>query len=70
MIYRNESCGIFRILYWIDAKIDKLISFDLKTQKKTVLVSRAMHPFGLAVWQDYLYWSGEFHCHSSCVYIV
>ena len=47
-----------RILYWADAKVDKIISFDLKTNTKTDLIARDMHPFGLAVWQDYLYWSG------------
>ncbi|KAL5252043.1 hypothetical protein ACHWQZ_G015002 [Mnemiopsis leidyi] len=50
-----------RILYWADAKVDKLIAFDLKTNKKSVLLDRQMHPFGLAVWQDHLYWSDWQH---------
>ena len=41
--------------------MDKLIAFDLKTNTKSVLLDRQMHPFGLAVWQDYLYWSGQCH---------
>ncbi|XP_063678733.1 uncharacterized protein LOC134814511 [Bolinopsis microptera] len=50
-----------RILYWADAKVDKIISFDLKTNTKTDLIVRDMHPFGLAVWQDHLYWSDWQH---------
>ena len=58
--FSKKSWRVFRILYWADAKVDKLIAFDLKTNKKSVLLDRQMHPFGLAVWQDHLYWSGEF----------
>ena len=47
-------------MYWADAKLDMLVSYDLKIKKKTVLLnSNVLHPFGLAVFQDHLYWTGS-----------
>ena len=46
-------------LYWIDAKLDRMEEFDLNNRKRRVILSFTadVSPFGLAMHQDWLYWS-------------
>ena len=46
-------------LYWIDAKLDRIEEFDLNNRKRRVVLSFTtdVSPFGLAMNEDWLYWS-------------
>ena len=46
-------------LYWIDAKLDRIEEFDLNYRNRRVILSFTtdVSPFGLAMNQDWLYWS-------------
>ena len=46
-------------LYWIDAKLDRIEEFDLNSRNRRVILSFTtdVSPFGLAMNQDWLYWS-------------
>ena len=47
------------LLYWADAKLDKIESSDLNGgHRKSILSSTTdMHPFGLTMFQNFLYWT-------------
>ncbi|XP_078605134.1 vitellogenin receptor-like isoform X4 [Branchiostoma floridae x Branchiostoma japonicum] len=45
-------------IYWIDAKLDIVQRMDLDGgNSETVLEGQLQHPFSLAVFEDFLYWS-------------
>ena len=46
-------------LYWIDAKLDRIEELDLNNRNRRVTLSFTtdVSPFGLAMNQDWLYWS-------------
>ena len=47
-------------LFWADAKLDKIEVSDLSGRNRQLLMSSAVadiHPFGLAVYHDMLYWT-------------
>ncbi|KAJ6637160.1 putative vitellogenin receptor [Pseudolycoriella hygida] len=45
-------------LYWVDAKLTKIESVNLDgTARRTVLGNVLKHPYGLAVFEDNIYWS-------------
>lgn len=46
-------------LYWIDAKLDRMEEFDLNNRNRRFILSFTtdVSPFGLAMNQDWLYWS-------------
>ena len=46
-------------LFWIDAKLDRIEEFDLKTKQRKVLLSlkTGVLAYGLTIYQDWLYWS-------------
>ncbi len=49
-----------RLLYWCDAKLDKIERVDLQGNNRVLILdlsSQQMHPFGLALSGDILYWS-------------
>eukprot|EP00057_Strongylocentrotus_purpuratus_P026506 XP_011680980.1 PREDICTED: low-density lipoprotein receptor-related protein 1 isoform X3 [Strongylocentrotus purpuratus] len=47
-----------RLLFWSDAKQDKIERCDYDGQNRVVLlITEPVHPFGLAVFDDYLYWT-------------
>ena len=47
------------LLYWADAKLDKIEVSDLTGANRRLVVSSAadIHPFGLTLYQDMLYWT-------------
>ena len=47
------------LLYWTDAKLDKIEVSDLNGGNRRVILSSAadVHPFGLTVYQGMLYWT-------------
>ena len=46
-------------LFWADAKLDKIESSDLAGGNRQLMMSSSsdIHPFGLALHQDMLYWT-------------
>jgi len=46
-------------LFWADAKLDKIESSDLTGGNRQLIMSSSanIHPYGLAVYQDMLYWT-------------
>jgi len=49
-----------RLLYWCDAGLDKIERVDLQGNHRVVILdlsSDFMHPFGLALFGDSLFWS-------------
>ena len=49
-----------RLLYWCDAKLYKIERVDLKGSNRKLILDLTysnMHPFGLALFRDVLYWS-------------
>ena len=47
-----------KLLYWADAKLDKIEESDLTGGSRRVITSGpGMHPFGLAFYEGYLYWT-------------
>ncbi|GFO35071.1 low-density lipoprotein receptor-related protein 4 [Plakobranchus ocellatus] len=44
-------------LYWVDAKLDKIETADLAGRDRRTLVQRIPHPFGLTVFEDWIYWT-------------
>lgn len=44
-------------LYWVDAKLDKIEASDLSGKNRMTLVQQTPHPFGLTVFEDYIYWT-------------
>ncbi|XP_071495091.1 low-density lipoprotein receptor-related protein 1-like [Diadema antillarum] len=47
-----------RRLYWSDAKLDKIERCDFNGSNRVVLlITDPVHPFGLAVFEDYVYWT-------------
>lgn len=46
-------------LFWVDAKLDKIEVSDLNGGNRQLIVSSAanIHPFGLAIYLDILYWT-------------
>ena len=49
-----------RLLYWCDAKLDKIERVDLQGNNRVVILdlsSDGVHPFGLALSGNVLYWS-------------
>ena len=47
------------LLYWADAKLDKIEVSDLTGANRRLVVASAadIHPFGLTLYQDMLYWT-------------
>ena len=48
------------VLYWCDGQLDKLESVDLQGNNRVVILDLtldSMHPFGLALFGDALFWS-------------
>ena len=47
------------LLYWADAKLDKIEVSDLNGGNRRLILSSAadIHPFGLTVYQGMLYWT-------------
>ena len=48
------------VLYWCDGKLDKIESVDLQGNNRAVILDLtldSMHPFGLALFGDALFWS-------------
>ena len=53
-----------RLLYWCDAGLDKIERVDLQGNNRVVILdlsSDFMHPFGLALFGDALFWSDWNH---------
>jgi low density lipoprotein receptor-related protein 5/6 len=49
---------IERRLYWIDIDSSKIVSSDLDgTNRNVVIKEKLVKPYGLTVYQDYLYWT-------------
>ena len=48
-----------RVLYWVDAKLDKIEASDLNGgNRRVIMLSPAdIHPFGLTVYKSILYWT-------------
>jgi len=49
-----------RLLYWCDAFLDKIERVDLQGNNRVVILDLSLdslHPFGLALFGDVLYWS-------------
>ena len=49
-----------RLLYWCDAKLDKIERVDLQGNNRVLILDLSSynhHPFGLALSDDVLYWS-------------
>ena len=48
-----------RLLYWCDASLDRIERVDLQGNNRALMLdlSLDMHPFGLALYNDVLYWS-------------
>ncbi|XP_048772894.2 low-density lipoprotein receptor-related protein 1-like isoform X3 [Ostrea edulis] len=47
-----------QFLYWIDARLDKIERSDFHGNHRAVVMTTIpQHPFGLALYQDYLYWT-------------
>ena len=49
-----------RLLYWCDAKLDKIERVDFQGNNRLVILDLSfdnLHPFGLALSDDILYWS-------------
>jgi len=49
-----------RLLYWCDAFLDKIERVDLQGNNRAVILDLSfdsLHPFGLALFGDVLYWS-------------
>lgn len=44
-------------IYWADAKIDRIESINLDGTGRTVMVPKTEHSFGLAVDNEYIYWT-------------
>ncbi|XP_062576146.1 low-density lipoprotein receptor-related protein 4-like isoform X3 [Saccostrea cucullata] len=44
-------------LYWVDAKLDKIETSDFNGHHRVKLISDVIHPFGLAVYDQYIYWT-------------
>ncbi|XP_055899580.1 low-density lipoprotein receptor-related protein 4-like isoform X3 [Biomphalaria glabrata] len=44
-------------LYWVDAKLDKIETSDLAGRHRMTIIQNTPHPFGLTVFQDYIYWT-------------
>ncbi|CAG5119992.1 unnamed protein product, partial [Candidula unifasciata] len=44
-------------LYWVDAKMDKIESSDLAGRSRLTLIQQTPHPFGLTVFEEYIYWT-------------
>ncbi|KAL3843281.1 hypothetical protein ACJMK2_021223 [Sinanodonta woodiana] len=44
-------------LIWADARTEKIETCDLYGKNRKVLVSSVIHPYGLAVWKDYIFWT-------------
>lgn len=45
-------------LYWVDAKLKTISSVKLNGQeRRTILKNVSKHPYGIAVFQDTIYWS-------------
>ena len=47
-----------RLLYWCDASFDKIERVDLQGNNRVVILDLSpLHPFGLALFGDVLFWS-------------
>ncbi|XP_023246171.1 low-density lipoprotein receptor-related protein 4 isoform X3 [Copidosoma floridanum] len=44
-------------IYWNDAKKNVIESSDLQGENRKLIVDKVSHPYGLAVVEDFLYWS-------------
>ena len=46
-------------LFWVDAKLDKIEVSDLNGKNRQLIMSSGadIHPYGLVVYQDMLYWT-------------
>ncbi|XP_055996988.1 low-density lipoprotein receptor-related protein 4-like isoform X3 [Ostrea edulis] len=44
-------------LYWVDAKLDRIETSDFNGDHRVVLINDVIHPFGLAVYDTYIYWT-------------
>ncbi|KAH9496208.1 Low-density lipoprotein receptor- protein 4 [Bulinus truncatus] len=44
-------------LYWVDAKLDKIETSDLAGRGRSTIIQNTPHPFGLTVFEDYIYWT-------------
>ena len=48
-------------LYWTEAKMGKIEFLDLTTnERRTVISDNTLHPFALAVFEEWIYWSDWF----------
>ncbi|XP_074659834.1 low-density lipoprotein receptor-related protein 4-like [Tubulanus polymorphus] len=50
-------------LYWVDAQLDRIETSDMHGRNRIVLVDHINHPFGVAVWGEYVYWT-DWHTRS------
>ena len=49
-----------RLLYWCDASLDKIERVDLQGNNRVMILNLSLyslHPFGLALFDDVLFWS-------------
>ncbi|XP_068706774.1 uncharacterized protein [Montipora foliosa] len=49
-----------RLLYWCDAKLDKIERIDLQGNNRMLILDLSdggVHPFGLAIYEDVLFWT-------------
>ena len=48
-----------RMLYWCDANLDRIERVDLQGNNRALMLDLSLdkHPFGLALYNDVLYWS-------------
>lgn len=47
-----------RKLYWADLHTPAIDSFDLRTRKRTAIITKdIVYPFSITQYQDYIYWT-------------
>eukprot|EP00106_Octopus_bimaculoides_P021308 XP_014788750.1 PREDICTED: low-density lipoprotein receptor-related protein 4-like [Octopus bimaculoides] len=46
-----------KTLYWVDAKLDKIERSDLNGEHRMEIIKQIPHPFGLSVFENYIYWT-------------
>ena len=44
-------------LYWTDAQLDRIESVDFDGKNRLVVVSNVMHPYGITVYNSFVYWT-------------
>ncbi|XP_059144487.1 low-density lipoprotein receptor-related protein 4-like [Physella acuta] len=57
--YPNALCIDYDTmrLYWVDAKLDKIETSDLAGRNRVTLLQQVPHPFGLTVFEEFIYWT-------------